>query len=199
MRGIGVTTRIRPGWTSLVVVALIWVATAAQGAALDFDRPAVDVIASYTESIFDTDSVPKIYTSETALSPEIPGSARFKNDRDTLLETQMTITFGEGGFINRAGAAPPHRSRGLGSHSKGLHGGDPFYKYRYTDIIALRMLRSSNFTKLIDGDAIVLEWSSKGIRNIVFNRRLRVVPEPSTAMLLGLGLLAMGRRSRRRR
>ena len=187
------TTRTRPGWTSIVLVALTWVATAAQGATLDFDRPGVDGTASYTEDMFGTNSVQNIYTAEIATSPEIVGPRRFKGDRDTLLGTQLATRFGEDGLIKQIGAA--YRSRGLGPPQKGLFG-DSFHKYEYGDI-ALRVLRSSHFTKLIDGEDVVLEWSSKGIRNIVFNRRLRVVPEPSTAMLLGLGLLAMGRRSRR--
>lgn len=254
------TTRTRPGFVLLVVGALLWVAAAAQGATLDWmnlspgwddldtsgqqvfldvDGSGIDVQVSYTDNMFDRNSVPDIYTTNTAPSPEIIGSLRFTNDRDTLLETQISITFSQDVFINDLGAVSlstilgrqenlvvqafdgsgnavlattygtntpglveldtdgdaAYRSRGLGSQADGLYG-DTFYSY--TDI-ALRELRFSNFTTLVGGDDIVLGWSSQGIRNIDFNGRGEVVPEPSTAMFLGLGLLAMGRRPRRRR
>jgi len=253
------TKRTRLGFTAVFGVALLWVSTAAQGATIDWmnldpawddsdtsgqqvfldvDDSGVDVAVSYTDNMFDRNSVPDIYTTDTAPSPEIVGSLRFTNDRDTLLGTQITITFSEDVFITDLGAVSlsiiagsqenlvvegfdafgnavhatsygtntlglveldadgdaAYRSRGLGAQENGLYG-DTFYTYTDT---AVRELRFTNFVTLVGGDDIVLGWSSQGIRNIDFRQSLQAVPEPSTAVFLGLGLLALGRRSSRR-
>jgi hypothetical protein len=104
----------------------VWVSTAAQAATIDWmnldpgwddldssgeqvfldvDGSWVDVAVSYTDNMFDRNSVPDIYTTDTAPSPEIIGSLRFTNDRDTLLGTQITITFSEDVFITDLGVA----------------------------------------------------------------------------------------------
>jgi len=252
------TTRKRMGFIAFFGVALLWVSTAAQAATIDWmnlapgwddldssgqqvfldvDGSRVDVAVSYTDNMFDRNSVPDIYTADTAPSPEIIGSLRFTNDRDTLLGTQITITFSEDVFITDLGAVSlstiagrqenlvvegfdvfgnavlattygtstlglveldadgdaAYRSRGLGAQENGLYG-DTFYTY--TDS-AVRELRFTNFVTLIGGDDIVLGWSSQGIKNIEFRQDIQAVPEPSTAIFLGLGLLVLGRRSSR--
>jgi PEP-CTERM motif len=83
-----------------------------------------------------------------------------------------------------------YRSRGLGAQADGLYG-DTFYSY--TDI-AIKTLRFTIVVTRIGEDEIKRGFSSQGIEDIGFS----AVPEPSTAILLGLGLLTLGRRAGRR-
>ena len=84
-----------------------------------------------------------------------------------------------------------YRSRGLAAQEDGFYG-DTFFSY--TDV-AVREIRYSLFSTEIGQDEIVLAYSSQGIKDVDFN----VVPEPSTATLFGLGLIALtGRRLIRR-
>jgi hypothetical protein len=261
MELMGMTTRTRSGATAFLVVALLWVSGAAQGATLDWanldpgwddldtsgqqvfvdvDGSEVDVAVSYTDNMFDRNSVPNLYTAATAPSSEIIGTLRFTNDRVTLLETAITITFSEDVFISDLGTVSlstiqgiqenlvveafdgsgnavlasaygtnttglveldtdgdaAYRTRGLGAQESSLYG-DAFFAYSDS---AVRELRYSLFSTLIGGDDIVLGLSSQGIKNIDFDQDgIHVVPEPSTAFYLGLGLLALGRRSTRRK
>ena len=164
-----------------------------------------------------------------APSPEIVGTLRFTNDRETpLLGTAVTISFSEDVFINDLGTVSlsiilrrqenmvveafdafgaavfattygtntpglveldtdgdaAYRSRGLGAQRDSLYG-DTFYTY--TDS-AVRSVRFTNFTTKPGRPEIHKGFSSQGIRNVDF----AVVPEPSTAILLGLGLFALG-------
>lgn len=84
-----------------------------------------------------------------------------------------------------------YRSRGLGTQESGQYG-DTFYSY--TDV-AVRELRFTIFSTRPGEDDIVLAYSSQGIRNVSFS----VVPEPSTAIFMGLGLFTLATRSIRRR
>jgi len=67
------------------------------------DGSGVDMTVSYTDNMFDNNSVPNIYTPATAPSPEIVGTLRFTNDRQTLLPTSVTITFSEDVFLSSLG------------------------------------------------------------------------------------------------
>jgi len=201
----------------------------------DVGGSGIDISVSYSDNMFSRNSVPDIYTADFAPSSEIVGSLRFTNDRDTLRETTVTITFSQDVLItdlgtvslstilgqqeniivealdasgvavlattygtNTAGLVEldtdgdgAYRSRGLGAQEDGLYG-DTFYTY--TDF-AVRTLRFTNFVTEIGADTIALGFSSQGIRNVEFSAVGAPVPEPSAAMLIGLGLLLLGGRS----
>ncbi len=214
-------TALDPPWDDLD--------TSGQQVFNDVDGSGVDVTVAYTDNMFDRNSVPNIYTVDTAPSPEIVGTLRFTNDRETpLLGTAVTISFSEDVFINDLGTVSlsiilrrqenmvveafdafgaavfattygtntpglveldtdgdaAYRSRGLGAQRDSLYG-DTFYTY--TDS-AVRSVRFTNFTTKPGRPEIHKGFSSQGIRNVDF----AVVPEPSTAILLGLGLFALG-------
>ena len=214
-------TALDPPWDDLD--------TSGQQVFNDVDGSGVDVTVAYTDNMFDRNSVPNIYTVDTAPSPEIVGTLRFTNDRETpLLGTAVTISFSEDVFINDLGTVSlsiilrrqenmvveafdafgaavfattygtntpglveldtdgdaAYRSRGLGAQRDSLYG-DTFYTY--TDS-AVRSVRFTNSTTKPGRPEIHKGFSSQGIRNVDF----AVVPEPSTAILLGLGLFALG-------
>jgi hypothetical protein len=83
-----------------------------------------------------------------------------------------------------------YRSLGLGAQESGLYGDTT---YAWTDQ-AIRSITFSNFVTDINGDELVLGFSSQGIGDITF----RAVPEPTTALLLGIGLLSVTAYGRRR-
>ncbi len=69
----------------------------------DVDGSGIDISVSYTDNMFSRNSVPDIYTADFAPSPEIIGSLRFTNDRATLRETSVAITFSQDVFISDLG------------------------------------------------------------------------------------------------
>lgn len=207
--------------------------TSGQQTFLNVDGSRVDVTVSYTDNMFDNDSVPNIYDAATAPLPSIEGTLRFTNDRTPVLEpTSVTITFSEDVFVSTlstlslsvingfrenmvveafdAAGAPvlastygtntpglvaldtdgdaEYRSLGLLPQRDGFYG-DTFYTY--TDV-AVRELRFSIFSTYFDNDDIELAWSSQSISDVGF----QVVPEPSAAIFIGLGLLSLGLRRR---
>lgn len=246
------------GWLLLVsaLLSVGFLASSAQAATIDWtaldpawddtdtsgsqsftnvDGSGVDIIVSYTDNMFDRNSVPDIYTAATAPSPEIIGTLRFTNDRSRdpfILGTAVTITFSEDVFLNDLGTVSlstilglqenmvieafdaagnsvlatsygtntpgltqldtdgdaAYRSRGLGAQEDGLYG-DTSLSYLDT---AVRSVVFTNYVTEIDGDLLVKGFSSQGIKNVEF--QVAAVPEPSTTLLLGLGLAALTRR-----
>jgi PEP-CTERM motif len=250
------TFRVRAAITMFLLAALVLTSGAAQASTIDWtgldpawddtdtsgqqsfsnvDGSGIDITVAYTDNMFDNNSVPNLYTTDNSPTAGIVGTLRFTNDRDTLLETAVTISFSEAVFIDEMGTVSlstigrrqenmiveafdangaavfattygtntaglvdldtdgdaAYRSRGLGAQDSGLYG-DTFYSY--TDI-AIKTLRFTISVTAIGKDEIKLGYSSQGIEDIAFS----VVPEPSTAMLLGLGLLTLGRRTGLRR
>jgi hypothetical protein len=84
-----------------------------------------------------------------------------------------------------------YRSRGLGAQEHDLYG-NTFYSY--TDQ-GIREVRFSQYSTEIGGDEIVLAFGSQGITNVSF----QAVPEPSSAILISLGLVLLGNRRAKRR
>jgi hypothetical protein len=83
-----------------------------------------------------------------------------------------------------------YHSLGLGAQEAGLYG-DTTYDWTQE---AIRSITFSGYVTDPGGTTPVLGWSSQGIGDIDF----RVVPEPTSALLLGLGLLGLTASRRRR-
>jgi hypothetical protein len=83
-----------------------------------------------------------------------------------------------------------YHSRGVGAQEAALYGDT---SYGWTDE-AIRSITFSIFVTDFVGDELVLGYSSQGIGDIDF----RAVPEPTTAILLGVGLLGLSAYGRRR-
>ena len=84
-----------------------------------------------------------------------------------------------------------YRSRGLGAQEDSLYG-DTTYSWTETAVTSLTF---SILVTDIDGHQLRPGVSSQGIGNITFS----VVPEPTTALLLGSGLIGVAFVGRRRR
>lgn len=84
-----------------------------------------------------------------------------------------------------------YRTRGLGTQEASLYG-DSTYSWTET---AIKSLSFSILLTEVDGDDLVMGWSSQGIGNITFTP----VPEPTTALFFGFGLLAITINRRRNR
>ncbi len=116
--------KMRNAIAVLLLIAPCWLTTAAGASTIDWsalvpawdensaassqsfanvDGSGVDITVSYTDNMFDNNSVPNIYMLPAAPSPEIVGTLRFTNDRLTLLPTSVTITFSEDVFLSSLG------------------------------------------------------------------------------------------------
>jgi hypothetical protein len=201
---------------------------------LDVDGSGIDIDVSYSDNMWDDNSVPVIYDSSSAPIPEIEGSLRFTNDQDGVIEpTNVTITFSEevfltevfalslsvigyrqehmvveafdanGGsvFASAYGTLTPglvdldvdgdaaYDSAGLGYQVHGLYG-NAYLEYLSAPVTSISF---SLYLSPMGGGEPVFGWSSVGIASIGFTP----VPEPGTALLIGLGTIAMAAYRRR--